>query len=107
MQHNDNWIFIGIVAFIAGIVSNIVKPKRRGLLGFAAAGIIGIFCGGIAGVCSVSFGITVEGQIFIAAIVGISSDRLLTFLLCDRITNNQYNSGNATGVQGNQNSIED
>lgn len=94
---------IMVVAFMGGIVSNIVKPKRRGLIGFAAAGIISVFCGGVTGLCSSAFGITTEGQIFIAAIIGISSDRVLTLWLCqdEKTTNNyiQHNSGNSQGNQ--------
>jgi len=107
MKNDNTWIVICIVAFIGGIVSNIIVPKRRGLLGFAAAGVVSIFCGGVAGICSSVFGIQTEGQIFVAAIIGVMSDRILTIAMTDRITNVQNNSGNSTGVQGTNNNVGD
>lgn len=100
----NNWLIIMIVAFMGGIVSNIVKPKRRGLVGFVAAGIISVFCGGVSGICASSFGMGNEGQIFIAAIVGISADRILTMYLCgDEKTINNFNATNQQNQIGDKN----
>lgn len=71
-----------IVAFMGGIVSNIYKKKRRGVIGFFCAGVVSVFCGGVAGMCSSGLGTSTQGQVFIAAIIGVASDLILTKLLC-------------------------
>ena len=85
-------------------MSNIVKPKRRGIVGFVAAGVISVFCGGVSGICSACFDLGIEGQIFIAATIGVSSDRILTMYLChDDKTVNHFNSTNQQNQIGDNN----
>lgn len=110
MDEQRSWLTIGIVAFFAGIIANICRPTRRGIIGFAASGIISVFCGSIAALCS---NYNVEQQVVVAAVVGVFSDRVLTtmlnFTLISQVTNihvkqfgGQSSIGENTGVNLNE-----
>jgi hypothetical protein len=103
MDEQRSWLTIGVVAFFAGIVANICRPTRRGVVGFAAAGLISVFCGSIAALCS---NYTGEQQVVIAAVVGVFSDRVLTGLLnfrfMSQVTNIHVNqSGGQSSIGEN------
>lgn len=40
-----DWVVIGVIAFVGGLVRNIIVPSRRGIFGYAGAALIGVFCG--------------------------------------------------------------
>lgn len=109
---NIDWLIIGITAFLGGIVSNIVVPSRRGLYGFVAAGLVGVFCGFIAGVCANEWGASLATQILVAASFGVLGDRIISHALNQfheqksgvnvhiGDNNSQSNDGQSTGWQG-------
>lgn len=81
MPDKSNWLDLGIIAFLGGIVANIIVPSRRGLGGFMSAAIIGIFCGGVAGIIAAAFEVHYGVQCFITAAAGVSGDQMLQFVL--------------------------
>lgn len=78
---NNDHLFIGIVAFVGGVVSNIVHPKRRGAVGMMGAAIVGAFAGFTAAMVSVQLGWDFSRQFIVAAIAGVFGDRTLTYAL--------------------------
>lgn len=72
----DNLI-ISLVAFLGGIVSNIVYPQRRGAAGFIAAAVVGVFGGGVAGASGYYAGFTMGPVILITAGSSVFCDRFL------------------------------
>lgn len=101
---HSSWMLIMVVAFIGGIVANIVRPTRRGVIGFAASGLVSVFCGTVAAVCSK---LDIEQQILVAAIVGVMSDKLLTwglnFEFTQKVINNNFNAKNQQNQIGENN----
>lgn len=118
MQHDDpnrfniDWLIIGIIAFLGGIVSNLVVPARRGVLGFAAAGLVSIFTGFVAGVCANDWGASLSVQVLTAAVFGVLGNQILTYVLTcfhernrETIINNysdSYSQNNTDGSVGTQ-----
>lgn len=101
-MHKDSWLVITIVAFVGGIVANIVRPSRRGIVGFASAGLVAAFAGFTAGMLFGVFGYVTEVQIVVAAVVGILGDRIITWLLHTKFFGDKtiiVNKG-GTNVQG-------
>lgn len=97
---HNHWPTIGIIAFLGGIVSNIIMPKRRGAMGFISAAIVGIFSGGVAGVAANYFELHLGMQVLITAAFAVMGDRILTAILITRqeklqnITNVTIEGGN-------------
>lgn len=80
----EEWFIIGTIAFIGGVVANVIVPSRRGTLGFAGAALIGVFCGGVSGICANSFGAAPGLTYLIAAISAVLGDRVLSGVLAVR-----------------------
>jgi uncharacterized membrane protein YeaQ/YmgE (transglycosylase-associated protein family) len=104
---NGNWLAVAVVAFLGGIVSNLVRPERTGIIGFFVSGLIAAFCGFIAANTSQ---LEPDLQVGLAAVVGVMADRLLTFALIEfwnrktTTVNNQYIGGEQnSGQQGTGN----
>ena len=99
---DSTWVVIALIAFLAGIVANIVRPTRRGVLGFVASGTVSVFCGTVA---AISTELDLSNRVVIAAVVGILSDKILDWVLnfeiAGKVVNyNQINTGNGQGNQG-------
>ncbi len=75
------FLIIGAVTFLAGIVANIIVPARRGLLGFLNSIIVSVFVGGIAGFCSSHWGADLPVTVLVSAFFGVMADRILTAIL--------------------------
>ena len=90
------WVVVMVVGFAGGCVANIVDPSRRGAWGFAGAALIGIFCGGVAGISANLFGVSTAGTVLITAVSAVLGDRILSAILLTRSQHN-YN------VHGGQN----
>lgn len=112
MDKRIDWLLIAIIAFLGGVVANIVAPTRRGVLGFVSAAVVGIFCGGVAGLAANSYGASPGAQYLLSAFCGVMGDRLLSALL-ERFKNTPsspthvsvhggINNIGQTGIQGNQ-----
>jgi len=94
MQDRDtplsDWFVIGVIAFLGGVVANVIVPARRGTLGFAGAALIGVFCGGVAGISANAFGVGQGWEYLIAGIAAVLGDRTLSGALVardNRVTN--------------------
>lgn len=95
----EDWLVIGVIGFLGGLVANIVVPVRRGALGFASAAIVGVFCGGVSGIIAHAYDAPYGVQYGVAAMVGVLGDRILSFVMAYRVAHqNVY-------VQGGQNNI--
>lgn len=77
----SEWIFLWVIGFAAGVVTNIVVPARRGLVGFAAAAVVGTVCGGIAGLTAEAFEAPRGVQYLLAFFTGVTGDRLISWLI--------------------------
>lgn len=102
-----DWLTLGLLGFLGGIVANIIVPVRRGALGFVGAACIGVFCGGVSGMASAEWGAGLGWQYVIAAVVGVLGDRILSAILSFRLqhtTNVNIHGGenqNSFGDSGN------
>lgn len=109
VNKTEDWLFVGIMAFVGGVVTNIIVPVRRGLWGFFQAAIIGVFCGFVAALLASEMGASVNVQRIVAGCVGVLGDRLLSWVLKSRLDHqvivhggvNQINQGQS--VNGEQN----
>lgn len=101
-QRPDEWLISWMFGLLGGTVNNIIVPARRGILGFAAAAVVGGFCGGLAGTIAWSSGFAVGVQWAAAGLCGVCGDRILTWVLTghDGITN--VNGGRVTIHQGDR-----
>lgn len=77
----EDWLVIGVISFCAGIVANIIVPTRRGIFGFLSAAIVGVFCGGVAGMIAQAYDVHVGMQYAVCATVGVMGDRILSFIM--------------------------
>lgn len=105
----EDWFTVGILGFLGGVVSNIIVPLRRGVLGFISAAMVGVFCGGVAGIVANSFEVHYGIQYGTAAMVGVMGDRILTALMQWRLTRGQttiHNYGPTQQQFGNNNDQE-
>lgn len=98
-DRTDGWLLIGLIAFGGGVVNNIIIPARRGVWGFAAAALIGVFCGGVAGIVANGAGWPEWSQWLIAAIVGVMGDRFLSSILRYRLDHQTVNNYGPVGQQ--------
>ena len=103
MNKLEDWLTVGVIGFLAGIVTNLIVPARRGLLGFLAAAVIGLFCGGMSGIIAGAFDASYGVQYLLAAIFGLCGNQTLTALLNRQAA---YNTINITGGN-NQNFLGD
>ncbi len=104
MDKRLDYLVIGIIAFLGGVVANIVAPSRRGVAGFISAAIVGVFCGGVAGMAAHAYGASPGSTYLVCAACGVLGDRLLSALL-ERFSNrpavvNHFNGDNANVAQG-------
>lgn len=105
----ESWLTIAVIAFFAGIVTNILVPARRGLWGFASSAIVSVFCGGVAGITAHAFNLPEGVQFLVAAGVGVFGDRFLVLLLSLRFgTNGSINiyGGNNQNAFGDDGGFE-
>lgn len=102
MNKVEDWLTVGVIGFLAGIVTNLIVPSRRGLLGFLAAAVIGLFCGGMSGIIAGAFDASYGVQYLLAAIFGLCGNQTLTALL-------NRNAVNSIHIHGgnNQNFLGD
>ena len=104
MSHQlEDWLTLGVIGFMGGIVSQIVFPTRRGASGFFASATVGVFCGGIAGMAAESFQAHVGTQYLIAAFSGLLGERALTKLFGD--ISSKYRTYNTFNIGGDQNQV--
>lgn len=80
----EDWLIIGVIGFLGGVVANIIVPVRRGAWGFLGAAVIGVFCGGVAGIIAHSYDAPYGVQWGLSALVGVLGDRLLSGILAYR-----------------------
>lgn len=101
-RNTTDWIILGLIAFTAGIVSNIIVPDRRGILGFLAAAIVGVFTGGVAGISANAYDIHPGAQYLISATAGFFGYKLLRWAM-------KWGAGAVTtvNISGGQNVIGD
>lgn len=101
MQRGTEWVVITVLAFMGGVVANIVAPSRRGMWGFAGAAIVGVFCGCAAGLSAHAFGAHEGAQYLIASGAGVFGDRVLSGILQSRKEMNVNVSGGLNNIGDN------
>lgn len=74
----SDWLIITVIAFMGGLVNNIIDPTRRGMLGFGVAAFVGLFCGGVAGISAHAFGAPAGLQYILSAAAAVFGDRALS-----------------------------
>jgi uncharacterized membrane protein YeaQ/YmgE (transglycosylase-associated protein family) len=104
MDERYRWLVVALFAFLGGVVANICRPTRRGLIGFIASGVIGIFCGTTV---ALSSNLEAEQQIALAAFVAVFSDKILTWSLNLDFLDKQKNTWNTFNSTSQQNQIGD
>lgn len=101
----EHWVLMGVLGFMGGIVSNILVPARRGLVGFIAAAFIGVFCGSVAGIISSTTTLHLGWQYAIAAFVGVFGDRILSGVMRDRMDRANDSCNTTVNIHGGQNNL--
>jgi uncharacterized membrane protein YeaQ/YmgE (transglycosylase-associated protein family) len=102
-RNTSDWLILGLIAFTAGIVSNIIVPDRRGLAGFVAAAIVGVFTGGVAGITANAYDMHPGLQYIISAASGFIGYRVLAW-----VASVHTGRGDTTvNINGGQNVIGD
>ena len=81
-------------------------PVRRGALGFLAAAIVGVFCGGVAGITVSALEWHPALQYVITAGTGVLGDRVLSGIMSIRISQSKVTNVSITGGN-NQNAFGD
>lgn len=76
MVKSADWLIVGAIAFLGGVVSNIVYPSRRGPLGFVSAAVVGFFGGSVVGWSGSEYGLSLGSLIIITAISSVVADRV-------------------------------
>lgn len=94
----EDWLVIGVIGFLGGLVANIVVPIRRGALGFLSAAIVGVFCGGVSGIIAHAYDAPYGIQYGVAALVGVMGDRILSSIMV-------YRNEHQINIHGGQNNI--
>jgi MFS family permease len=100
----SDWAIITVIAFLGGVVANIIVPYRRGVWGFVGAALVGIFCGGVTGICAQAFGASEGWQWIFAAAAGVFGDRGLSAVLITRSQREEKTVINNT-ISGGLNNI--
>lgn len=95
----EDWLVIGVIGFLGGVVANIVVPVRRGAIGFLGAAIVGVFTGGVSGIIAHAYEAPYGVQYGVAAAVGVLGDRILSWIMAYRVEHQQIH------VHGGQNNI--
>ncbi len=104
MEHKPmDWLVLGLMGFTGGIVANIIVPVRRGIYGFMSAAIVGVFCGGVAGMIANAYDVHVGIQYFVTATVGVLGDRVLSLIMTLRRDGASTN----INISGGQNVVGD
>lgn len=98
-KYTYDWLVIAVIAFVGGLVANIVVPQRRGVWGFFGAATIGTFCGGVAGIMAISVEAHPVWQCFVASVAGVLGDRVLSGILQFKLSGNTTNNFNSTNQQ--------
>lgn len=108
MEHKtSDWLTLGLIAFIAGIVSNIIIPDRRGVLGFLSAAVVGVFCGGVAGITASAYEIHPGAQYMISAAMGLFGYKALKWIMrISSVTETIVNISGGQNVIGDGNKTE-
>ena len=101
MNKLEDWLTVGVIGFLAGIVTNLIVPARRGLWGFLAAAVIGLFCGGMSGIIAGAFEASYGIQYLLAAVFGLCGNQTLTALLNRQATTVNIHGGNNQNFMGN------